>query len=119
MEEKLNELLRSINNGKINGAKIKLAKKLNVSSASISQWIAHKTEPSSENIDKMAKLFNVPAQTIQKIFIQNSNISNNNISNSFNSATDKENELLRKEIELKNKEIELLKKEMELNKRGR
>lgn len=115
MNEDFEKLLRSINSGKLNGSKLKLAKKLGISSASISQWINKKSEPSTDNIQKMAKIFSVPEEQIQKIFISNS-FSNNQ--NSFNS-TDKENELLRKEIELKNKEIELLKKEMELNNRGR
>ena len=118
MDEELVALLKSINNGKFNGAKLKLAKHLKVSSASVSQWIAHKTEPSADNIEKMAKFFNVPSKTIQKIFLENSNInSNNKINNSFNNTNSKEVELLKKEIELKNKEIELLKKEMELNKK--
>lgn len=106
--EDLIELLKSINNGKVKGAKLKLAKHLNVSSASVSQWISHKTEPSADNIEKMAKFFKVPTTTIQKIFLENSNINSyNKINNSFNST-------LNKEIELKNKEIELLKKEIEL-----
>lgn len=115
MIKDLENLIKQLNNGKIHGATVSLSKFLKISNVSVHNWLAGKSIPSEENINKIAKRANREPDDVKKIFISNS-FSNNQ--NSFN-CTDKENELLRKEIELKNKEIELLKKEMELNKRGR
>jgi len=115
MEENLIELLKSINNGRVAGAKKKLASLLKVSDTMVGLWFNGQREPSAEMLPRLSKVFKKPEKQLQKIF----EIKNNNISNSFNSTTDKENELLRKEIELKNKEIELLKKEMELVRRNK
>lgn len=112
-EEKI-ELLKSINNGKVAGAKRILAKKLKVSDTTVGTLFNGKEEPSFEMLAKLAKVFNKPEKELQKIFeIKNSNISNSNFNINLQKELelkDKEIYLLKKEIELKNKEIELLKK---------
>lgn len=125
MDEQISELLKSINDGRINGAKKKLAELLDVSATMVGLWCNKKTEPSADMLSKLSKIFNKSEKEIQKIFA----IKDSKISNSFNTTIeadalrkqlelkDKEIELRDKELELKNKEIELLKKEMELKKK--
>lgn len=118
-EEKI-ELLKSINNGKLTGAKRILAKKLKVSDTTVGTLFNGKDEPSFEMLAKLSKIFNKPEKELQKIFeIKNSNISNSNFNINLQKELelkDKEIYLLKKEIELKNKEIELLKKNEVSNK---
>lgn len=115
MDAQIIELLKSINDGKLKGAKRKLAEKLKVSEQVVGYFCNKHREPSVDMLTKLAKVFHKSENELQKIFAIKNN-SDNNI-NSFNSDNQKEIELLKKEIELKNKEIELLKKEMELNNR--
>ena len=65
----IEKFLKSINFNKLAGSKLKLAKMLNVSSTSVSKWCSGKAEPSLENIDKMAKLFNRTPKEIGDIFM--------------------------------------------------
>lgn len=111
MDEKVIELLKGINNGKLKGAKRKLAKKLGVSEAVVGYFCNKRREPSIDMLTKLSKTFNKPEKELQKIFEIKNNSEN---TNSFNNDNSKEVDLLKKEIELKNKEIQLLKREMEL-----
>lgn len=111
MDEKIIELLKEINNGKLKGAKRKLAKKLGVSEAVVGYFCNKRREPSIDMLTKLSKTFNKPEKELQKIFEIKNNSDN---TNSFNNDNSKEVDLLKKEIELKNKEIQLLKREMEL-----
>lgn len=111
MDEKIIELLKGINNGKLKGAKRKLAKKLGVSEPVVGYFCNKRREPSIDMLTKLSKVFSKSEKELQKIFAIKNNSDN---INSFNNDNSKEVDLLKKEIELKNKEIQLLKKEMEL-----
>lgn len=111
MDAEIIELLKTINNGKLKGAKRKLAQKLKVSESVVGYFCNKKREPSVDMLPQLAKVFNKPEKELQKIFAIKNNSDN---INSFNSDVGKENELLRKEIELLKKEVELKNKEIEL-----
>lgn len=65
---KKEEFLKEINEGVLYGAKILLAKKLNLSTPTISDWFSGKKIPSKESIKKMAKLFKKNEEDIKDIF---------------------------------------------------
>lgn len=116
----LDDLLRQINNGKLRGAKRKLASELDVSDATVGRWISGIMSPTGDFIKKMAKIFNTTEEEIRdafgsgnKNFLSNSNIIGNIDSNSGNiemqSASDTRLALLQKDIEIIKKDIEIIK----------
>lgn len=65
-----NELLQHINDGQIRGAQAKLASDLQISTASVANWFTGKSFPSTENIKKMSKIYNLPENEIKKTFLE-------------------------------------------------
>ncbi len=116
MNKKQEDLLKSINNGKIKGSQKLLAKKLNVSEVAISRWLSGLQNPSQENYEKMAKIFNKKQKEIEKIFsCGQNNIAKNNPDNKMINLIMTENELLKKDIQLIKKDLELIKLKLEKN----
>lgn len=64
----LEKLLQNWNNGVLRGAKIRLARELNVDDSTVSAWVAGRAKPTADKIEKMSKLFNVSEQTIKDVF---------------------------------------------------
>ena len=113
MDAQIIEFLKRINNGRVVGAKKKLAEILGVSETTVGKWCNKINLPTVDNISKISKALKVKEDYLQKIFEVQVNSNN---TNSFNNGS-REMELLKKELQLKNKEIELLKKEIQLLKK--
>lgn len=64
----LEELLKAFNNGILRGSQSKLANALEISTGNVSDWVKGRTNPSEENIKKMAKLFGVPEREVKAAF---------------------------------------------------
>lgn len=62
------ELLLKINGGYERGARAKLAKVLGITLGGVSRWFQGKEKPSLQNIDKMARIFDIPAEEIKEAF---------------------------------------------------
>lgn len=62
------ELLKSWNKGILRGTQAKLAKILEVSTPTVSEWFSGKKSPSSENLKKMAKLFKISEKDLEAVF---------------------------------------------------
>lgn len=102
------DFFKSINNGKLRGSQLKLAKLLGISHPAVGAWFKGLQVPSEQNIKKMSKLFKESEEKLQKIFtINTENIAINE---------EKEAYFAQKEIELLKRENALLKKELELSK---
>ena len=68
MNERFLNLLIKWNDGIERGAKIRLAKELNVKHPAVFSWIAGRQIPGEANIHKMAALFGVSVQQLNNIF---------------------------------------------------
>lgn len=79
MNRKQEDLLKSINNGILKGSQKKLAKALGISQVAVSRWLQGTQNPSQENYEKMSKIFKRSTKELEKIFVSNSNIGNNNV----------------------------------------
>ena len=64
----LEKLLQTWNNGILRGAKIRLARELNVDDSTVSAWVAGRSNPSADKIEKMSKLFKVSEREIRTAF---------------------------------------------------
>lgn len=64
----LEKLLQTWNNGVLRGAKIRLARELNVDDSTVSAWVAGRAKPTADKIEKMSKLFNVSEHEIKAAF---------------------------------------------------
>ena len=115
---KKKEFLKKINGGYERGGKVKLSKCTGLALSTISNWFAGRDKPTEQNIDKMARIFEMDPEDVRSVFyddkthnnfLQNSGTINtaDNKSNINISADDKNRILL---IE---KDIELLKKTQE------
>lgn len=62
------EFLLKINGGYERGARAKLAKCLGITLGGVSRWFQGKEKPSLQNIDKMARMFDIPAEEIKEAF---------------------------------------------------
>lgn len=62
------EFLLKINGGYERGARAKLAKVLGITLGGVSRWFQGKEKPSIQNIDKMARIFDIPAEEIKEAF---------------------------------------------------
>lgn len=62
------EFLLKINGGYERGARAKLAKVLGITLGGVSRWFQGKEKPSLQNIDKMARIFDIPAEEIKEAF---------------------------------------------------
>lgn len=56
---KIDKMIMRINNGNIRGGQTKLASLINVSQPTVARWLSGTSEPSAENIEKMAEVFGV------------------------------------------------------------
>lgn len=65
------EFLLKINGGYERGARAKLAKCLGLTLSSVSKWFLGREKPSMQNIDKMARLFDIPSEEIYEAFYGN------------------------------------------------
>lgn len=68
MNTKFLNLLINWNGGIERGAKIKLAKALEISHTKISDWIGNRQKPGEININKMSAILNVPVEELKAIF---------------------------------------------------
>lgn len=64
------ELLLKINGGYERGARAKLAKMLGITLSSVSGWFLGREKPSLQNIDKMARMFDIPSEEIYEAFYE-------------------------------------------------
>jgi len=112
------EFLKKINGGYERGARVKLAKMLGLTLPGISNWFAGRDVPSPQNIDKMARLFDMSPEEVRSVFYDDNTRNNffensgtianaDNKSNLSFSADDKHR------ITLLEKDIELIKKTQE------
>lgn len=62
------EFLLKINGGYERGARAKLAKCLGITLGGVSRWFQGKEKPSLQNIDKMARMFDIPTEEIKAAF---------------------------------------------------
>lgn len=67
MTKELEELIRSLNNGKIYGIHTKLAKLFKISDVAVNNWFRGYSKPSKENISKLAKLTGKKEEEIKNI----------------------------------------------------
>lgn len=63
---KIDKLIMRINNGNIRGGQTKLAQLIKVSQPTIARWLTGAIEPTSENIKKMAQVFNSTIEEVQE-----------------------------------------------------
>ena len=106
---KIENFLKSINHQKLAGSKLKLAKALGISSTSVSKWCSGKAEPSIENIEKMAKIFNRTQEEIVNIFILSSDEQE---SSSSNKILLEEIKLLKQKIKFLETQIDFYKEKL-------
>lgn len=115
---KKKEFLKKINGGYERGAKVKLSKTLGISLGGISNWFAGRDVPSAQNIDKMARLFDMDPEEVRSVFYDDK-IRNNFFENSgtIANADNKSNISFstddKNRITLLEKDIELIKKTQE------
>ena len=64
----LEKLLQKWNNGVLRGAKIRLARELNVDDSTVSAWVAGRANPQADKIEKISKLFGVSEKTVKNAF---------------------------------------------------
>lgn len=64
------EFLIKINGGYERGARAKLAKSLGITLGGVSRWFQGKEKPSEQNIDKMARMFDLEPQTVREVFYE-------------------------------------------------
>ena len=64
----LEQLLKDFNGGILRGSQSKIAAALKVSTGNVSDWVSGRTNPSEENIKKMAKLFGVEEREVRAAF---------------------------------------------------
>lgn len=55
-------------NGKIRGAKVRLANEMQISSGNLSDWLSRRSKPSLDNLAKMSKILNVSVEQLKNIF---------------------------------------------------
>lgn len=67
------EFLVKINGGYERGARAKLAKVLGITLGGVSRWFQGKEKPSMQNIDKMARLFDMDAEEVRSVFYDEEN----------------------------------------------
>lgn len=65
---KFEKMLEKWNENNFRGAKIKLAKALNVADTTVSAWCIGRVKPATDKIEKIAILFNVPEREIKAAF---------------------------------------------------
>lgn len=65
---KFEKMLEKWNENNFRGAKIKLAKALNVADTTVSAWCIGRVKPAADKIEKIAILFNVPEREIKAAF---------------------------------------------------
>lgn len=64
----LEKLLQKWNNGVLRGAKIRLARELNVDDSTVSAWVAGRANPQADKIEKISKLFGVSEKQLKTPF---------------------------------------------------
>ncbi|MBQ3834887.1 MAG: helix-turn-helix transcriptional regulator [Elusimicrobia bacterium] len=104
MSNKIKEFLKEINNGKIRGSRKIIADALGINETAISKWSKGRTQPSKENISKMAKIFKKSQSELEEIFSSNIFIKDEDIYLIL-----EENKKLKKELEIRDDLIKLLK----------
>lgn len=62
------ELLLKINGGYERGARAKIAKCLGLTLSGVCKWFLGREKPSMQNIDKMARMFDIPSEEIYEAF---------------------------------------------------
>lgn len=65
---KLEKILQTWNNGVLRGAKIRLARELDVDDSTVSAWVAGRANPSADKIEKMSKLFKISEREVRMAF---------------------------------------------------
>ena len=113
MDEEIVELLKSINNGKLKGAKKKLAEKLNISDVVVGYFCNKKREPSVDMLPRLAKVFNRDEKELKKIFSIKNNSDN---VNSFNNYTLEELRNYKERIKLLEEKIAFLEEKIKFYK---
>ncbi len=113
---KIKELLQNFNDGNYIGSKIKLAKMLGVTSASVSQWCLGQAEPSQVYVEKMAKIFNKSCEQIREIFTAASKVSGNNSQEKENYLKDKEIDILKEKIKVLEDKVVFLQEQVDFYK---
>ena len=64
----LEKLLQNWNNGVLRGAKIRLARELNVDDSTVSAWVAGRANPPADKIEKISKLFKISEKEVKNAF---------------------------------------------------
>lgn len=64
----LEKLLQNWNNGVLRGAKIRLARELNVDDSTVSAWVAGRANPPADKVEKISKLFKISEKEVKKAF---------------------------------------------------
>lgn len=112
------EFLLKINGGYERGARAKIAKMLGITLSSVSGWFSDREKPSMQNIDKMARIFDIPSEEIYEAFYgqqkpanyffadKSQNIKGNN--NTQTNATNADLELIKKDMEVFKQTLENL-----------
>jgi transcriptional regulator with XRE-family HTH domain len=67
--DNLEEVLTRFNNGKLRGAKKKLAGKIKVGSSALSDWLGRRTRPGEDKIKKLATVLNISMSEAKELFI--------------------------------------------------
>ena len=113
MTKELEELIRTLNNGKIYGIHSKLAKMFKISDVAVNNWFRGYSKPSKENICKLAKLTGKKEEEIKKIFELNYQSNNNN---SFNNYSYEEIKNYKERIKLLEEKIAFLEEKIKFYK---
>ncbi len=105
MDKRIVKLLKQINNGKFTGSRRKLARLLNVSDTSVSTWCRKEKKPSLDMISKMAKIFNISEDELEKIFLEDTEIS-------VEQKLREENKLLKERVKFLEEQVEFYKEKV-------